>query len=502
MNSINILVEAKKEYTNQLQKILTPRLYEGFKSIYDDIINLLSKELEENKVQSSSTIKTFQKSLKEIPQWNQDMIKNEYSRIEKLSNCDYFDNLVEAVFITNTKILTSVQINDNKPLNIKINIPQASYFIHKCYMESAKEIYKNPYIFDQSKNILPKEKHNNLREAINIIDNSINNAIRDLLPIRDILLQGLTKNTNEILQEVVNNEENTELTSNEVNENSDEDGEEGEDNNEDDSQNNNEENSQNNNEEDNQHNSEDKHQAVSEEIIEKKDETIEEKKEVLQENNEVVNNEILIEDKNDNISELSEDLHIENSKSIILSIVPQEDKNNIVETKEIFYNKITPTITKKLSSIEKISENKLSEQKQSISSPEAREEYSELYPRKIVESKKSDIQSGGHNPFIKNIPQKIFLKNKHTGTDKNNSFYKKKYEENSANYNSISDNLKENDTFNTVNSIKSFKKVIPVKSIKEVVSINPIKETTKEKNKIILDGGSSDEEENDDEIDI
>jgi hypothetical protein len=505
MNSINILVEAKKEYTNQLQKILTPRLYEGFKSIYDDIINLLSKELEENKVQGSSTIKTFQKSLKEIPQWNQDMIKNEYNRIEKLSNCDYFDNLVEAVFITNTKILTSVQINDNKPLNIKINIPQASYFIHKCYMESAKEIYKNPYIFDQSKNILPKEKHNNLREAINIIDNSINNAIRDLLPIRDILLQGLTKNTNEILQEVVNKEENTELTSNEVNENSDEDEE---DENEEDGEDNNEGINEDINEEDNQHNSEDKHQAVSEEIILK---NIEENKEVVQENNEVVNNEILIIDKNDNISELSEDVHVENSKSIILSIVPQEDKNNIVETKEIFYNKITPTITKKLSSIEKISENKLSEQKQPISSPEAREEYSELYPRKIVESKKSDIQSGGHNPFIKNIPQKIFLKNKHTGSDKNNSFYKKKYEENSANYNSISDNLKENDTFNTVNSVKSIKEVIPIKSIKEVVSTNPIKEVTKEsikheltkeKNKIILDGGSSDEEENDDEIDI
>ena len=206
MDTINILVEAKKEYTNQLQKIITPRLYEGFKSIYEDIINLISKELEENKIQHSSIIKTFQKSLKEIPQWNQEMIKKEYSRIERLSNCDYFDNLVEAVFITNTKILTSVQINDSKSKNIKINIPQSSYFIHKCYMECAKEIYKNPYIFDQSKNITPKEKHNNLRETLSLIDNSINTAIRDLLPIRDILKQGLTKN-NEILEEEVEDEE-------------------------------------------------------------------------------------------------------------------------------------------------------------------------------------------------------------------------------------------------------------------------------------------------------
>jgi hypothetical protein len=149
MNTVNILVEAKKEYTNQLQKILTPRLYEGFKSIYDDIIDLSSKELEEKKTQTSSIIKTFQKMLKEIPQWNNEMIKKEFTRIEKVSNCDYIENLIEAVFITNTKILTSVQINNNKSQNIKINIPQASYFIHKCYIESSKEIYKNPYIFDQ-----------------------------------------------------------------------------------------------------------------------------------------------------------------------------------------------------------------------------------------------------------------------------------------------------------------------------------------------------------------
>ena len=122
MNNINILVDAKKEYTNQLQKILTPRIYEGFKSIYEDIINIVSKELEEKKPQSSSIVKTFQKMLKEIPQWNQDMIKKEYERIEQLSKCDYFEDLIEAVFITNTKILTSVQINDSKSQNIKINI--------------------------------------------------------------------------------------------------------------------------------------------------------------------------------------------------------------------------------------------------------------------------------------------------------------------------------------------------------------------------------------------
>merc|ERR1711916_377415 len=169
-------------------------LYEGFKSIYNDILKALSEEMVNGNTQTSSVTKVFQKSLKDIPLWNNEMIKNEYSRIEKISNCDYFENLIEAVFITNTKILTSVQINNEDSVSIKISVPQPQHFIHKCYIECSKEIYKNPYTFDISKNLTPKEKHSNLRESIN---HSISNAIRDLLPIRDILKQGLINKSSE-----------------------------------------------------------------------------------------------------------------------------------------------------------------------------------------------------------------------------------------------------------------------------------------------------------------
>jgi len=191
IGNINILSEAKKEYTNQLQKILKPRLYEGFKSIYEDILQISGNNVLQNNAKQPSVAKNFQKVLKEIPQWNQEMIKKEYGRILKLSSCDYIDKLIEAVFVTNTKILTSVQINNNNSMQIKINIPQPCHFIHKCYIKSASEIYKNPYLFDISKNLTPKEKHNNLREALLLIDLSINNAVSDLLPFGEILKQSL-----------------------------------------------------------------------------------------------------------------------------------------------------------------------------------------------------------------------------------------------------------------------------------------------------------------------
>ena len=417
MSSINILVEAKKEYTSQLQKILTPRIYEGFKSIYEDIINLLSKELDEKKPQSSSLIKTFQKMLKEIPNWNQDIINNEYSRIEKLSNCDYIDGLIEAVFITNTKILTSVQINDNNSINIKISIPQPSHFVHKCYMECAKEIYKNPYIFDQSKNLTPKEKHNNLRESISLIDNSINNAIRNLLPIRDILKGGLMKNTNlqqepdkknkspsvteepSVTDEPYNKNnspaETEELTSDEETEkinllNSE------------------------------KHFSDNVEQTNLSEQIEDK---LKSEYENESEHKPEPENESEHKPKPENESEHKPEHKPEPKPEHKPEPKPEP------ELKKIIYNSVggQPTV-KKLNSIEKIGGNNtiiLQEQKQ-----ELKQEPEILYEKKF------------NNPFIKNIKQTKFLKKKNFGLDRNTAFYKKKYEENSANFHSI----KESDT--------------------------------------------------------
>jgi len=199
----NILVEAKKEYTNQLLQVLKPRIYEGFKSIYDDTVSILGKEYIEYNTQSSSVIKSFQKALRDIPLWNQEMINREYDRILNSSKCDYFEDLIETVFITNIKILSSVQMNSNDSIGLQVNIPSPVHFIHKCYIESAKEIYKNPYVFENSKNMTPKEKHTNIRDSITYIENSINSAIRELLPIRDILKQGITKQSTSLQSNVV-----------------------------------------------------------------------------------------------------------------------------------------------------------------------------------------------------------------------------------------------------------------------------------------------------------
>jgi hypothetical protein len=504
-SSVNVLVEAKKEYTTELQKILTPRLYEGFKSIYDDIIDMVTKELEQTKTQNSSIVKTFQKMLKEIPQWNQDMIKNEYNRIEQLSNCDYIDNLIEAVFITNTKILTSVQINDSKSQNVKINIPQPSYFVHRCYIECAKEIYKNPYIFDNSKGLTPKEKHTNLRESIHMIESSIDNAIRNLLPIRDILKHGLTKNIVEI-------EENKEPE--DVNE--EEDSEEEENDNEED------DNDEDDNEEDDQEEDDQEEEIKLENTnnspvkniedvnIENNDdiESSKEIKEDVEENNLSEESSDQIELNKVNPSEIIDNSFplsslpapkISLNNSIVLDEVNLDEvKESGQELKEIVYStKLEPTFPKRLDTIEKIDEESQSSVTKSVAASVT----------KITSPIKSNIlqyNSLAKPQFVKKVNISKFVKGKKTGGD--NSFYKKKYEENLANYESMTD--KNNDNLTAVSDVTmtSVNSSVPtidtrmVQQYKEEVKNVDLRNISR--NKIMLDGVSEDDEEDEDELEL
>ena len=445
MNPVYILVEAKKEYTNQLQKILTPRLYEGFKSIYEDILQLLSNEVEEKNIQSSSIIKTFQKTLREIPQWNHEMIKKEYARIEKISNCDYFDDLLEAIFITNTKILTSVQVNDQEEKKIKINIPQGCNFIHKCYMECAKEIYKNPYIYDQSKVLAPKEKHNNLREALALIELSINNAIRDLLPIRDILRQGITKfNNNEVNFDSDNESSITEIVIKNNKEEKEEELEEEQEETQDKSQDKSQEQSQEQSQKE-QEEKESQEKIEEEKELEKEvdlEQELEQKLELYQDNNLSQQNE---ENEENEKNEPNEQNEVNNNFNQIILLDTKEVPKPIEEIKQIIIGK---ELKKEVKEFKEVN---LEE------------------PKKVIVLNNDKLKSSSSMAFIKEINPKKFLKNKYVGGDKNNSFYKKKYEENSANYNSVSDT--------------------------KPTLTNLTRESLITKNKIMIDDNSSDESE-------
>jgi len=143
MDDINVPIfsQAKLEYTKQLVDILYVNIYDGIRSIYDDAkVVYVTKR--------SPILVIFRSLLEQVPKWNSEIIQNETERIEQSSKCDWLDELLTAVFISHTRILMSIGSNHNFN-KINVTIPKTTTFIHKSYINIAREVWKNPYLFDE-----------------------------------------------------------------------------------------------------------------------------------------------------------------------------------------------------------------------------------------------------------------------------------------------------------------------------------------------------------------
>ena len=109
--ALHVLVDAKTEYTKQLQDLLTPHIYEGISSLYGDAKQICHKH------KNPQVLITFQKFLRNIPKWKVDILRNEHSRILESSHCDFFDDLITAVFVSHTKVLTAIKIHSGIDLS-------------------------------------------------------------------------------------------------------------------------------------------------------------------------------------------------------------------------------------------------------------------------------------------------------------------------------------------------------------------------------------------------
>lgn len=184
--------DIKSEYTEFLIYILSPLIYEGIKSMYNKSIEQEQKYIQMSKenihVKNPGIFKIFQHFLKNIQTLNQNIIESEMIRIRDASkHADIFEKLIKAVIKSNIILLTYNASGQqckivNEKLHEKID---CKTFIHKVYIESAKQFYNAPELFWH--NLPPLEIKKNQRECINIINKSINIAIKESMPMTLIL---------------------------------------------------------------------------------------------------------------------------------------------------------------------------------------------------------------------------------------------------------------------------------------------------------------------------
>lgn len=177
----NLLNDSKSEWSIRLMNILSGHIIDGFRSIFSEGMEVCEKNDEAEKY-----LMTFQNYLSMIPKWNQNMVDTEVERIKESSQCKYLEDLITCVHILQLKILSCVRTgNQNK--KIDIDIPCFKTFLHNVYINIARKLYSNIYLFQIDATPLQQQKHN--REFEIIVQTCIMNTIRDNVPVEQLLKQ-------------------------------------------------------------------------------------------------------------------------------------------------------------------------------------------------------------------------------------------------------------------------------------------------------------------------
>ena len=196
--NLSSLHESKNEWSARLVTILTPLIVDGYKSILDEAIKLCKENREMDKY-----LMTFQNFISRVPKWNPTIIEAEKKRICDKSHCAYLEDLVTCVHIIQLKVLTAMRVGQ-KQKKIDINIPKLDDFIHKVYINVARKVYKNTYLFEINIPPLQTQKHN--RELEVIVQECILNTIRESIPVEAILKAYMDETVEEDVTEEIKEE--------------------------------------------------------------------------------------------------------------------------------------------------------------------------------------------------------------------------------------------------------------------------------------------------------
>jgi hypothetical protein len=177
---VGVYAEAKGEYTRQLCQFLTPSLHTYFLELLE-----LAKEKETD---SKRHLLSFQTLLEGISEWNVDKVQRETQAISIRTQCDYLEELLTAVFIAHTKVLSAIRLT-NKQKKLQITIPKLEHFLHRTLTECARHLWTNTYLFSTGPSL---EMQKNMRHIETLITEGVLQGIRTMLPVKSILREYLS----------------------------------------------------------------------------------------------------------------------------------------------------------------------------------------------------------------------------------------------------------------------------------------------------------------------
>jgi len=174
---LSVYSDARAEYTKQLCMFLVPAYFQFY-------VELLEKAKQTMVAEPKRALWQFQTYLNEIHDWNMEKVNHEIHTIHNNCGCDYMEDLLTAVFIAHTKVLTAIRLSSNNK-KVEINVPKVEHFLFKVLCETSKLLWSSTYLFRDG--ISGMEKQQNYRSIEQILNEGILQAVRNLVPVKSIL---------------------------------------------------------------------------------------------------------------------------------------------------------------------------------------------------------------------------------------------------------------------------------------------------------------------------
>ena len=140
---------------------------------------------------------TFQNFLTRVPKWNPNIISQECERIKEKSNCSYISDLITCVHINQLKMLSCMRVG-TKQKKVNVNVPNLEEFIHKIYINAARKIYTNVYLFETGVSSLKLQR--NARDLEVLIRECIVQTIRENIPVEELLKLYMTETIEDAIE--------------------------------------------------------------------------------------------------------------------------------------------------------------------------------------------------------------------------------------------------------------------------------------------------------------
>jgi hypothetical protein len=126
--------------------------------------------------------------------------QKEKQRIVAKSNCNYMEDIITCVHIIQLKCMTAMRVG-MKQKKIDIDVPKLNVFIHKCYINVARSVYNNVYLYEIKTKSLEKQKNRRLVELL--VQECILNTIRSNIPIEEIIRSYMDETTeNDVIEKI------------------------------------------------------------------------------------------------------------------------------------------------------------------------------------------------------------------------------------------------------------------------------------------------------------